>query len=368
MKKLLLSTAAVALAVSAMPAHAGVDLELGGFFRGYAAGVDQDEKGTGEVNDFDFLKKTEVHFTGETTLDNGLTVGAHVELTADGADGTIDESYAYFSGAWGRVNFGEEEGAAYLLQVAAPSADSYVDGLRADIDGINETVLTGTALPTRLDYDHVSSAPGVHPKATRLSYLSPVVSGLQLGLTYVPDSEEDAAETSIGTDSQSGEFGETYEIAARYEGQIDVVGVTLGAGYTLAEQEVDTAANDDQEIVNVGLDLDVGPFGVGVAYKEDNYGLAENTTQEDEEVFVVGVDYTTGPFKLGASYYNVDNLLGNKDLEADRYTGGVVYSYGPGMSLRGSVSYVEYEDTDIGGTGVNEVDATSFLLGTQVKF
>ena len=38
------------------------------------------------------------------------------------------------------------------------------------------------------------------------------------------------------------------------------------------------------------------------------------------------------------------------------------------MSLRGSVSYVEYEDTDIGGTGVNEVDATSFLLGTQVKF
>ena len=45
----------------------------------------------------------------------------------------IEESYAYFSGAWGRVNFGSEDGAAFLLQVAAPSADANIDGLRQQV-------------------------------------------------------------------------------------------------------------------------------------------------------------------------------------------------------------------------------------------
>ena len=53
-----------------------------------------------------------------------------------------EESYAYFSGAWGRVNFGKEDGAAYLLQVAAPSADSNVDGLRQYVAGTNYGVVT----------------------------------------------------------------------------------------------------------------------------------------------------------------------------------------------------------------------------------
>ena len=63
-----------------------------------------------------------------------------------------------------------------------------------------------------------------------------------------------------------------------------------------------------------------------------------------------------------------DNTYTVKDLETERYTGGVVYNYGPGMSFRGSVSYIEHEAAGIGGAGVNDVDATSFVLGTQINF
>jgi len=92
---------------------------------------DQDTPGPSERH-FDIARETEIHFTGETTLDNGLTVGVHHEADIDdngigfgaGADAFLtEESYAYFSGAWGRVNFGKEDGSNYLLQVAAPSAD-----------------------------------------------------------------------------------------------------------------------------------------------------------------------------------------------------------------------------------------------------
>lgn len=385
MKKVLLSTVAAGLAFAAMPAHADIDLELGGFAMAYGAFVDQDEK-NGEVNDFDLVKETELHVSGETTLDNGLTVGMHAEFNVDGADGSAgnEESYLYMSGSWGRVNVGEEDGAAYLLQVAAPSADSNVDGLRSYIDGVNETVLvdSGYTFATTVDDLEYDQAPT--GATSKLTYLSPVVSGFQLGLSFTPDGDA-AVSGSIGTDNTStlgnnGVYGEAYEAAVRYEGEFEGVGIAAGAGYSNIQLE-DYAAgvtpvagdiSDDRTVWNAGLDLDFGPFGVGVVYKEDDHGEVKNAANtgsiDDEEIFVVGVDYTTGPFKLGASFYDSENVDGNEDLDANRYVGGVTYTYGPGMTLRGSVSYVEFEDTNIGGTNDDEVDATSFLIGTKVKF
>lgn len=393
MKKLLLSTAVAGLAFSAVPAHADIDLGLGGFFNGYAAYVNQDDT-TGEADKFGYAKNTELHISGETTLDNGLTVGAHGEFNIDGNDNAsiLEESYAYFSGSWGRVNFGEEDGAAYLLQVAAPSADSNVDGIRTYIDGVNKTVLvdgtlavasTGATLALAnngLDYNQ--NPTGYVTKAT---YLSPVVSGFQAGVSFTPDVANIATEEGgVGTDNVANAFGNAYELALRYEGEFEGVGVIAGAGYSMLElEQVSTVAvaagtplfTDDRQVWNVGLDLNFGPFGVGAIYKEDDNGEidADHTVGggakvDDEKTFVIGADYTTGPFKLGASYIDVKNLDAVDNLDADRYTGGVVYTYGPGMTLRGSVSYVEYELTDIGGTGDNSVDGTEFLIGTKVKF
>src|SRR5439155_7667047 len=138
MRKLLMCSAAIALGLAvAAPAKAdGIKLDLAGHFKGYVTWLSQDTPPGVSERHFDILRETEIHFTGETTLDNGLTVGVHHEADLDNeyAGGTdyfaTEESYAYFSGAWGRVNFGKEDGANYLLQVAAPSADENYDGLR----------------------------------------------------------------------------------------------------------------------------------------------------------------------------------------------------------------------------------------------
>lgn len=55
------------LALAATPARAEVELELGGYFKGYMAWVDQDELPGSELNDIDMVRDTEVHFGGETT-------------------------------------------------------------------------------------------------------------------------------------------------------------------------------------------------------------------------------------------------------------------------------------------------------------
>mgnify|MGYP001264972474 CR=1 FL=1 len=77
---------------------------------------------------------------------------------------------------------------------------------------------------------------------------------------------------------------------------------------------------------------------------------------------VVGVDYTTGPFKLGASYFDQENSF-TTTTDTVRYSGGVTYTYGPGMTFRGSIGYIEHDVT-----GAADVDATYVTLGTQVNF
>jgi predicted porin len=365
MKKLMLSAAVAAFAFGVSPALAqddsGVKLNLGGHFKGYVSYVSQDDD-LGEVRDFDILRDTEVHFGGETTLDNGLTVGAHIETRADSDDSfDVDESYAYFAGSWGRVNFGDEDGAAYLLQVAAPSADENVDGLRQFINPFNYGAATANGTVTGfnvggLDYDNDFAGDD-----DKITYLSPVFSGFQAGLSYTPE-VGDASDGVSGnnTDDVAGDDGSAWEAAVRYEGTFNTVGVILGAGYTHVDLEEDLGTADDFNEWNVGADLDIGAFGVGAIYTENNNGDDAN---DENETWVVGGDYTTGPFKLGLSYLNNQSDASGADVESDRIAGGVVYTYGPGMTFRGSVQHVSHDIE-----AADDVDGTAVLLGTQINF
>lgn len=388
MKKLLLTGVAALAVAAAAPASAEIEINLGGFAKGYGAFVDQDEQGTLSVRDFDLLRHTEIHAGGETTLDNGLTVGVHLEVETDGGDSnTVEESYVYMSGGWGRVNLGAEDGANYLLQVAAPSADSNVDGLRQFVQPFNYTALLGAATTTTLaglnyttldpditsagqvNIDYENNASQYFDKIT---YLTPVVSGFQAGVSYTPDQNSGRDFGGSNLDDQAGSFyGDILEGAVRFEGEFSGVGFAAGAGYTRAGLEQDDATRDDRDQWNTGLDLDFAGFGFGVVYTEDNYGYDDDSNVsgfaiENEETLVVGVDYTTGNFKLGASYLSADNTFGVEDLDTNRYTGGVVYTYGPGMTFRGSVQYVEHEAD---GTALTtDVDGTAVLVGTQINF
>ena len=377
MNKLLLSSAVAVLALSAAPAFAQDDstlkLNLGGHFKGYVNYTDQDQDlivgETAGANDFDILRQTEVHFGGETTLDNGLTVGAQLEAIADGGESfDLDESYVYMAGTWGRVNFGDEDGAAYLLQVAAPSGDDNIDGIRQFINPINYGDAGGLSPFYDGGIDYANDIAG---NADKITYLTPVFSGFQAGVSYTPSLSTDdldgngivdAITPSRGGNGNSLNDGDSidniWEAALRYEGSFNNVGMILGGGYTWADSDTDQW--------NAGADFDIGAFGLGAVYTQTSAsteGAGALLGLTDSDTVVVGGDYTTGPFKVGVSYLNSDL---DDAFEVDRYTAGAIYTYGPGMSFRGSVSYADFDtDAVLGG---DDADATSVLLGTQINF
>lgn len=348
MKKILLCSAAlVGVAFAAAPAMAQVDVTVGGHTKNYIGWADNG----GDNRDFDMLRESEIHFNAEGTADNGLTYGFHVEAEADGSDSfDVEESYLYLASNLGRVNLGSEDGAAYLLQVAAPSADSNIDGLRQYINPF-----TGI--------DSIDYANDVTGTSEKVTYLSPNWNGVQFGLSYTPSIEEDTTIdttdlpfTVSGSDALGGfatdDDNDFYEGALRYEGTFNNVGFALGGGYGQGQDA------DEFQQWNVGADFDIGAFGVGAAYTQ----AESEVLDADVDTIVLGADYTTGPFQFGASYLNLD---GNDDSEdADRYAGGVVYTLTQGLTLRGSVQYV---DADGSAAGDDE-DATAVLGGIQFNF
>jgi len=379
MKKILLCSAAlIGVSAVAAPAMAQVDVTVGGYTKNYMGWLDQDDAAGADTRHVDMLRDSELHFNAEGTADNGLTYGFHAELLADGGDdaNTVQESYLYLSSNLGRINLGSEDGANYLLQVAAPSADANIDGLRQYISPIHyaSTTLAGTGFATLigadgLDYDN--DATGDDEKVT---YLSPNWSGFQFGLSYTPDVADNGAEdinsgtnfTGFSTDNVEDNLDSGYEAAVRYEGTFNNIGFAVGAGYTLVGVEEDAVGNnsDDWNQWNVGADFDIGAFGLGAAYTQDK-NLAGNDGV-DVKTYVVGGDYTTGPFQFGVSYLrkNANDINGaGVDVDTDRYAGGVVYTLTQGLTLRGSIDFVS-SDVDAGP----DVDATSVLGGIQFNF
>ena len=109
------TTALVGVAVTAGPAAAAepIRLAVGGFFReAYMVNFDDDGEGElgNERNTDGFFNDAEIFFMGMTTLDNGLSVGARVELEGEDNEGDqIDEAWIHFSGGFGEVRIGSTD-------------------------------------------------------------------------------------------------------------------------------------------------------------------------------------------------------------------------------------------------------------------
>lgn len=354
MKKVLLAgTALLGLAAISTPAQAEINLDLGGFYRFYGVYADSDETAPTSFREFEFRRDTEIHFNGEATTDAGLTVGVHHELALNATVDT-DETYLYFSGAYGRLNAGQEDGAAYLLQVAAPSADSNIDGLRTNISSFTDTA--GLLIDT--GYDHAD----FESSADRLTYLSPKWNGFQAGVSYAAaDGNVGQDESPMSPDNNAGDFEDLWEVAARWDGEFEGFGISTGAGYSSASDENELAGADDLETYNVGLNVAFQGFGLGGAYKSTNNAVANDG---DTDTWVAGASYDNGPYHLGASWQNAETEVVGGDTEVEQYTFGGGYTYGPGMTFRGAVAFL---NTDTGAAATDQ-DITQVTLGTEVRF
>jgi predicted porin len=291
------STALLGVFAAGAPRADGIELEVGGEYKAtYMAVFDDDEEGEpgNERNTDGVFQDAEIRFGGSVVLDNGLELGARIELVGETDDDQIDESWIYFSGGFGEVRIGAQDDALALLCVFPPGGTENFSAFSPDQWGAN--TLTTNSVCSGVDDEG---------DAQKVIYLSPVFGGFQLGISYTPSGDK--------------------------KSQVDGVGPHVG----MPVNEDDASRHNasvygifDYEAENWSLQLGVGGSWEGHVEKADG-----GPNREESEFYQAGLLVGFGEVALGASfeYYNDDDLLlatlENGDVVADRWVLGIGAAY-----------------------------------------
>jgi len=205
----------------------------------------------------------------------------------------------------------------------------------------------------------------------KITYFTPRLVGIQLGLSYTPDSCEEG--TGCGgtyagfqQDNDAGQQSEIVEVAGNYVTKLSALDVALYAGYAKGKLEVPAAGSDDQEQWGVGAEFGFAGFTFGAAYKDDDQGTTGADT--DRTDWSVGILYGTGPWTVGVEYVHaeVEEGAGLGTDETDGFQIGGSYDLGPGILLTGGVTLWDVQDNL--NNPANENDGLELIFGTVLEF
>jgi len=376
MKRILLGSTALAGAAAmagAAQASDGVKLEVGGFFQTVYEGVFDKKSGDhfGNHRNLDrFEHNAEVWFKGETTLDNGLTVGAHVELEAENAGDQIDKSFVYWSGGFGRVQIGSQDGPIGGYCILPPGATANFSAFSPNAWGSNDPVGSNAACVDALG------------NSQSIIYTTPNFAGFQLLLGYTPSNNAEdytqAGVNSSGTPtSPDGTAHHSFAAYATYSYAGDGWGADWAGGGSWQGKFNDTEGGNDgtSSTYQSGLNLTFGNFGVGGVMEyfqnggdDNNAWVAGGGLSYGVDAWTVGLQGSHGHYDgAGSAQSLVSNPGGSRNLNRVILTGN--YALGPGVDLDAELGYTWFHDS---GDGVDDdkdnYNAFNVAIGSKLTF
>jgi hypothetical protein len=371
MKKLLLgSTALVAGGLMAAPAMAAdpIKIGVGGYYQFYALagnieGVYAPDGSSIQYKGLQFIQEGEIHFIGQSKLDNGSTVGLTVELegwntpisaAAGGSVRQIDEAFLFAFGDWGRVEFGARDQGSYRMYYGAPSALlgwGFVQH-NSSFNWASASMLANPAQGAATFF----TIGGQYQDVNRITYFTPRFMGLQVGVGYAPKINVtpnaqlargvatgpgagtagvcgfNDATTASNCPTNDNSYQDMFDVGANYLNKFGDVTVALYGAFsylTFVPSLQNLAANNANTVTGanltnwkqwvVGAQFGFMGFTVGGSYGYDNNGIGGNyyTGQASESRKVAAsIMYETGPWQMsfGWGHVNTDNGNGASAL------------------------------------------------------
>jgi outer membrane protein OmpU len=413
MRKLLLGTTAI-VAAAGMASSASaqtsepIKMRISGYYGAAMGFLPEMQNKPGQAGfghrDYAFKQDTEVHFLGETKLDNGLIVGVHFELegqsgqastvgqaTGSAAPGNatvvsgdfMDETWMYFKGSWGEIRFGDEDDVRKLKAYVAPVADP------GNTFGVNSPLLAFTNSPLGTN----TTTTNVENDQTKIIYFTPTIFGFSFAASFAPDGQSHAGRAPTGGNAgnQFGASGGTVSVPSgstpllgngagatansnsisaglNYDGKFGDFTIGIGGGFTTAQQERATSvtgtaggfgtSNHDVWAYRGGGVVGFGPFKFGGSVEKikGQVGNANALTQClgtaatpwtcEHTVWDAGVTYTIGPFTVGIAgswgqfKHPYNSVISEASNNSYALTGH--YVIGPGISLEAAVTHYDY--------------------------
>ncbi len=416
MKRILFgSTALVAAGLTAGEVSAASALKLGisGFYRNAIGGSWGDGPSAntptpgGQVGlntfdrqDFSMRQEIRVNFTGQTTLDNGLTVGVLVGLNGEnvaksGSTNQINRAYADFSGKFGLVRVGEANSALITDCVGDPGNVTANFGVNSPNESFSNVGLAAY----RNQFAGISSAGpvgvapvgsigtcfGIEAKGNKIMYFSPDFGGFTFGVSFAPQASSRFAGGgyAYGTNTQAG-GANVLSVGADYAHDFGGWNLTVGGGGEWEFTRYTTAGattGNEPSWYQAGVQVGIGhwSFGASGAYYVNYSGAGYPATfaapSDDGWVATAGVNYGVAGVAIGLQgMYSQWGQFGG--AASDETVWGIslnsTYAYGPGISLEAQIAYTS---ADYGGApvfpfvfGLPSVSAWEIDVGSAINF
>jgi len=379
MKKLLLgSTALVVGGAIAAPAMAAdpIKMGIGGYYTFYALAGNIDSTYALNGNGFTsykglaFTQEGEIHFIGQTKLDNGTSVGLTVELEAWNpssatANAQIDEAFMYAFGDWGRVEVGSRDAATYRMYYGTPSALIGWGAIQHNHNWANASVIANNKAYART---MATTNTPQWQDVNRINYFTPRFQGLQIGVGYAPKLNVVAqgGNAASGPGGAAGICGynnatninncpsadyawqDAFDVGANYLNKFGDFTVALYGAFAYASfipgyspfassANMATGANlASWKQWVVGAQFGYAGFTVGGAVGYDNNGLGANYftgVDNDTRFYTAGIMYETGPWQMSFMWAGFYNTNGNGSAQVTAIAKAVPSSMGASMPL-----------------------------------
>lgn len=391
MKKLLLgSTALVAGGLMAAPAMAAdpIKIGVGGYYQFFALagnieGIYAPDGTSIQYKGLQFIQEGEIHFIGQTKLDNGTSVGLTVELEghnsvatpAGGSPRQIDEAFLFAFGDWGRLEFGSRDQASYRMYYGAPSA-LLGWGFFQHNSAFAWTSAAMSSNPA-MGAATFFTIGGQFQDVNRVNYFTPRFYGLQVGVGYAPKINLavngqlgagltgsgigantagvcgfNDATTANGCPTNDNSWQDVFDVGANYLNKFGDVTVALFGAWMYASfvPSFQNVAGSNANTVTganltawrqwvVGAQFGIAGFTVGGSIGWDNNGLGNNYytgADNDSRKYAAAIMYETGPWQMsfGWGHVNTDNGNGARTITTvgQGTTSGLTLAALPGTS------------------------------------
>ncbi len=327
---------------------ADIDTSLGGFVKLQYAFLDPGRQPVGSDG---ARIDGEAHLSVDGQTDTGITYGGRLQLLR-AAKPRDNGTYIQAGWAWGEFRLGDYGGAARELTIEAPTVGiGQIDG---DLDRFGGP--SALLVPYALNNDD----------STKLTYLSPAVFGIRLGLSYTPELAGGGIEAVpdrhiAGIDRHR----DVIEAALNASRDIGAVTVTAGGSAVFGAAEAGSHLHDlaggaaGVKAVWNGLTI-----GGGFVYDgADTLPLDRRPGHVGIESVIseinFGATYDLGRFSVGASWaHDYRKMLPSTDIAA----AGIVYRIIRGLTIGADLSHYGRPR----GTGA--VETTALLVETAVHF
>jgi hypothetical protein len=280
--------------------------------------------------------------------ESGILYGSKVELeVGSGGIGNsqttaIDEAGLYFSGNFGRVELGREDGAEDVMYVGGEDAQAGTGGIDGDQPNINFVQFVDTS------------------DSAKATYFTPRLAGFQLGASFVPDFEDNGGENQFQNGGNEGENG--IGAGVNWVGALGALDLTLSAVGLWADCESNCTNNvtqsgfsDDELSWAVGGLLGFGGFTLGAGYNRND--AFPHNAQGD--IVNVGLKYGFGAANVSVGW--TWNKYDESDLDDSNYfvvSGDIGIL--PGVTLKGDVGY---QTETLGARDDEEIEQDDTVAG-----